>query len=82
MVERLRPVDRESGVAQINSQSKKFGLVVAIFTLGGLAGALSSDRLTTARGRVGVLRISALSVLVGSIMTGLANTFLSLLVGR
>jgi MFS family permease len=63
-------------------QRDRFGLVVAIFTLGGLAGALSSERLTARSGRVGVLRTSAASVLLGSAATGIANTFVSLLIGR
>jgi predicted MFS family arabinose efflux permease len=55
---------------------------VAIFTLGGLVGALAANPLVKRSGRIGALRTSATSVLIGSAFTGLANTYHALLFGR
>ena len=55
---------------------------MAIFTLGGLVGALAANQLVKRSGRVGTLRTSAASVLLGSAFTGLANTYHALLLGR
>ncbi|OCF33909.1 hypothetical protein I316_04251 [Kwoniella heveanensis BCC8398] len=52
----------------------QFGLVVSIFTLGGLVGSLGATNLTHHAGRVGTLRVSATAVLLGSAGVGLANS--------
>ena len=69
-------------VQLMTCQPTQFGLIVAVFTLGGLIGALSTDIWSKRCGRVGTLRLSAASVLVGSAVTGLANRYLVLLLGR
>ncbi|ORY33758.1 putative vacuolar membrane protein [Naematelia encephala] len=60
----------------------QFGLVVSIFTMGGLAGCLLSDLVTRSFGRIGTLRTSALTILIGSIAVGLANSVPSMIFGR
>ncbi|KAL7419433.1 Bifunctional purine biosynthesis protein PurH [Cryptotrichosporon argae] len=60
----------------------QYGLVVAIFTLGGLVGSLGSAPIVHRLGSVGTLRLSATAVLVGSTAVGLANSFAAMIAGR
>ncbi|RSH92765.1 hypothetical protein EHS25_008211 [Saitozyma podzolica] len=60
----------------------QFGLVVAIFTLGGLTGSFSASAVTARGGRVWTLRTSALAVMIGSILVALSNSTTLMLIGR
>ncbi|WVQ82698.1 hypothetical protein IAT38_004830 [Cryptococcus sp. DSM 104549] len=60
----------------------QFGLVVSIFTLGGLIGSLATTSVTYKFGRVGTLRVSAALVLLGSVTVGLANNMVPMMLGR
>lgn len=63
-------------------QPTQFGLVVSIFTLGGLVGSLGSNSITKPLGRVNTLRASAFAIMLGSTMVGLANHLSLMIVGR
>ena len=65
-----------------HQQDTQFGVVVSIFTLGGLIGSFSSDFLTRRYGRINTFRISALCTLLGSICVGTANRVGVMLLGR
>ncbi|WWC58633.1 uncharacterized protein I303_101177 [Kwoniella dejecticola CBS 10117] len=58
----------------IQMSPAEFGLVTSIFTLGGLLGSLAANSVTHRVGRIGTLRVSALCVLVGSAIMGLADS--------
>lgn len=60
----------------------QFGLVVSIFTLGGLIGSLGCDVVTRRFGRVGTLRWSAILNGIGSAVVGTGNSVGVLIVGR
>ncbi|ORY24486.1 putative vacuolar membrane protein [Naematelia encephala] len=62
--------------------SAQFGLIVSIFTLGGLAGCLLSDLVTRSHGRIGTLRTSAATILLGSLAVAIANSVPSMIFGR
>ncbi|WVQ62040.1 uncharacterized protein L199_000174 [Kwoniella botswanensis] len=59
-----------------------FGLVTSIFTLGGLLGSLAATNINHHLGRIGTLRLSALHILVGSLIVGLANSMGVMIAGR
>ncbi|KAK1926694.1 putative vacuolar membrane protein [Papiliotrema laurentii] len=59
-----------------------FGLVVSIFTIGGLVGSLASDTVTRRLGRLGTFRLSAQLILIGAALVGLSNTVVQMLIGR
>ncbi|KIR55568.1 vacuolar membrane protein [Cryptococcus gattii Ru294] len=62
--------------------SFSFGLVVSIFTLGGLLGSLAASTTTSRYGQVATLRLSAAMVLAGSTCIGFAGSTNSMLIGR
>lgn len=64
------------------SQVSHFGLVVSIFTIGGLVGSLASDTVTRRLGRLGTFRLSAQLILIGAALVGLSNTVVQMLIGR
>lgn len=68
------------GVAHV--QATWFGIVVSIFTLGGLVGSLAADSVTRRLGRLGTFRASICCVIVGSTLVGTANTIAQMLIGR
>lgn len=55
---------------------------MSIFTLGGLIGSLGSAFVTRRLGRINTFRLSALSVLIGSILVGLSNSVAQMILGR
>ena len=65
-----------------HTQASQFGLVVAIFTVGGLVGALGANSVTERLGRIGTLRLSAAAVGLGSMGVGLANSVGVMIAGR
>ena len=71
-----------SAIRRADQQDTQFGVVVSIFTLGGLIGSFSSDFLTRRYGRINTFRISALCTLLGSICAGTANRVGVMLLGR
>ncbi|WVQ70835.1 hypothetical protein IAR50_000360 [Cryptococcus sp. DSM 104548] len=79
-------VINEAGSSRISSclamTTSQFGLVVSVFTLGGLAGSLTFNLISHRFGKAGSLRVSALSVLVGSTVIGLAGSALVMGLGR
>ncbi|OXC64238.1 hypothetical protein AYX13_06302 [Cryptococcus neoformans] len=62
--------------------TSSFGIVVSIFTLGGLLGSLAASTTTSRYGQVGTLRLSAAMVLAGSTCIGFAGNTSSMLIGR
>jgi MFS family permease len=74
----LEPVYR----TDVDPQPTQFGLVVSIFTLGGLIGSLGSNAITKPLGRVNTLRASASCIMFGSTMVGLANHLSLMIIGR
>ncbi|GFZ52235.1 hypothetical protein JCM24511_10008 [Saitozyma sp. JCM 24511] len=60
----------------------EYGLTVAIFTLGGLAGSMSAGHITGRLGRVGSLRVASSSTLIGLVFIGLANYVRVMICGR
>lgn len=56
------------------SQSSKFGLIVAVFTLGSMCGALSASPITSVLGRIGTLRAGATLASVGSLLFAVSNS--------
>ncbi|AAW42626.2 vacuolar membrane protein, putative [Cryptococcus deneoformans JEC21] len=62
--------------------TSSFGLVVSIFTLGGLLGSLAASTTTLRYGQVATLRLSAAMVLAGSTCIGFAGGTSSMLIGR
>ncbi|ODO07145.1 hypothetical protein L198_00724 [Cryptococcus wingfieldii CBS 7118] len=83
---RRRPAaafDEELGLSScLAMTSSQFGLVVSVFTLGGLAGSLVFHAISQKFGKTGSLRVSALSVLIGSAVVGLAGNALVMGLGR
>ena len=63
-------------------QSAQFGIVVSIFTIGGLVGSLSSDWITRKVGRIGTFRVAATAILIGSLAVGLGNSIPMMISGR
>lgn len=63
-------------------QPAKFGIVVSIFTLGGLTAALGSRVVHARVGNVGTLRSSACAVLVGSILLSIAKSVHAAIIAR
>ncbi|WVW82458.1 hypothetical protein I302_104468 [Kwoniella bestiolae CBS 10118] len=59
-----------------------FGIVTAIFTLGGLLGSLAATNINHHLGRIGTLQLSALHILIGSLIIGLANSMGVMIAGR
>ncbi|WVQ97572.1 hypothetical protein IAU59_004686 [Kwoniella sp. CBS 9459] len=80
----LTDVDDQHGMLKecIPMTPSQFGLVVSIFTLGGLVGSLGATNLTQYAGRVGTLRVSAAAVLLGSAGVGLANSVGAMIAAR
>nr|XP_019014932.1 uncharacterized protein I206_01019 [Kwoniella pini CBS 10737]OCF53713.1 hypothetical protein I206_01019 [Kwoniella pini CBS 10737] len=66
----------------IEMSPAQFGLVTSIFTLGGLLGSLAANSITHRVGRIGTLRLSALCVLIGSMIMGLANSMSTMVIAR
>lgn len=62
--------------------TSSFGIVVSIFTLGGLLGSLAASTTASRYGQVGTLRLSAAMVLAGSTCIGFAGNTSSMLIGR
>ncbi|OWZ31874.1 vacuolar membrane protein [Cryptococcus neoformans var. grubii Br795] len=62
--------------------TSSFGIVVSIFTLGGLLGSLAASTTTSRYGQVGTLRLSAAMVFAGSTCIGFAGNTSSMLIGR
>ncbi|WWD17742.1 hypothetical protein CI109_102183 [Kwoniella shandongensis] len=60
----------------------QFGLVVSIFTLGGLIGSLGATAVTHQLGRIGTFRLAAITVLLGSTAVGTANSIPIMIIGR
>ncbi|OWZ31223.1 vacuolar membrane protein [Cryptococcus neoformans c45] len=69
-------------VGCIPMTTSSFGIVVSIFTLGGLLGSLAASTTTSRYGQVGTLRLSAAMVLAGSTCIGFAGNTSSMLIGR
>lgn len=65
-----------------HAQPTKFGLVVTIYTLGGLLGSLSADGITRRFGRLGTLRVAELAFLTGTAAVGLSNVWWLMFIGR
>jgi len=79
----MHPDEREYEVLfELNKQPTQFGLVVSIFTLGGLIGSLGSNAITKPLGRINTLRISAGCIMLGSTVVGLANHLSLMIIGR
>ncbi|WWC86392.1 uncharacterized protein L201_001268 [Kwoniella dendrophila CBS 6074] len=66
----------------IQMNPSAFGVVTAIFTLGGLLGSIAATTVNNRLGRVGTLRLSALHVLIGSVLLGLANSMAVMIAAR
>ncbi|KAI9638643.1 transporter-domain-containing protein, partial [Dioszegia hungarica] len=67
-------------------KSSRFGVIVALFTAGGLLGSVSASQITPMIGRVGTLRLASTLCLLGSLFLAISNTtndmiFSRLLVG-
>ncbi|GMK57158.1 hypothetical protein CspeluHIS016_0309980 [Cutaneotrichosporon spelunceum] len=62
--------------------ASQFGLVVSVFTIGGLVGSLASRSVVAGRGQRGTLRASALAILLGSSALALANNILLMVLAR
>ncbi|BEJ09764.1 hypothetical protein CcaverHIS641_0606790 [Cutaneotrichosporon cavernicola] len=60
----------------------EFGLVVAVFTLGGLAGSLLSRSVVARRGQRDALRASAFAILLGSTALAVANSVFLMVLAR
>ncbi|KAK4688417.1 MFS transporter, ACS family, allantoate permease, partial [Tremellales sp. Uapishka_1] len=60
----------------------QFGLIVSVFTIGGLVGSLSANTTTARVGRIWVLRLSAISILIGAISIGAAGNISVMALGR
>lgn len=73
---------RESMRAGADEKPTQFGLVVSIFTLGGLIGSLGSNAITKRLGRINTLRASAGCIMLGSTIVGLANHLSLMIIGR
>ncbi|CAK9784948.1 putative vacuolar membrane protein [Cutaneotrichosporon oleaginosum] len=72
-----------SGLAPcVHMRRAELGLVVAVFTVGGLVGSLSSRAATAQRGQRGTLRLSALAILLGSGALALANSVSVMVIAR
>ena len=63
-------------------QSSKFGLIVAVFTLGSLFGALSASPITSVLGRVGVLRLGATLSCLASLLFAVTNSTTVMIICR
>ena len=63
-------------------QPANFGIVVTIYTLGGLLGSLSADSITRRFGRLGTLRVAETVFMLGAAAVGLGNAMWILIVGR
>ncbi|KAK8866056.1 hypothetical protein IAR55_001207 [Kwoniella newhampshirensis] len=66
----------------ISMTPAQFGLVVSIFTLGGLIGSLSATAISHRLGRIGTFRFAAITVLLGSLAVGTANSIAVMIAGR
>lgn len=60
----------------------EFATISSVFTIGGLIGALSAGPLSSKRGRLPAMRLTALSYLVGSILETFSNSVFVLASGR
>jgi MFS family permease len=63
-------------------QDGQFGLVVSIFTLGGLVGSVLANSIIARVGRIWTLRVSAACIFLGSTLVGLANSIPTMIIGR
>jgi predicted MFS family arabinose efflux permease len=63
-------------------QSSKFGLIVAVFTLGSMTGALSGSPITSAIGRIATLRLGAAICCLASIYFAITNSPIAMIISR
>ena len=66
----------------ISMTSAQFSVVNAIYTLGGLIGALSSGPLSTHRGRLLTMRITTIFFITGPLLSSLAPSITVMALGR
>lgn len=79
MMVRLGMGDLDGCIAMTSS---KFGLIVAVFTLGSLFGALSASPITSVLGRVGVLRLGATLSCLASLLFAVTNSTTVMIICR
>lgn len=68
--------------SQFNADAASLGFAVASALLGAAAGALTAGRLADHLGRLAVMKIAAVLFLVSAIVTALAPSLLSIIIGR
>ncbi|ORY27082.1 putative vacuolar membrane protein [Naematelia encephala] len=69
-------------VSCLDITDAQFGVIVTIFTLGGLLGSLSADTVTRRFGRIGTLRFAEMGLIGGTILVGASNVMALLIIGR